>query len=155
MIIIPSESKKHIQAYLGDDKFKKVMTVIRNIQARRLIEGDRCSIGDAMLEMAINYDNGAYIGKSEHIIVPYYYNETQLKNLVNLVNMAKRNVANVKQTELERVIPEILELENDKAMLSLVDRIQNRGTLIDIYADYINGHLTNKIKKHIKKNKEE
>ncbi len=138
---------------MDDKDFKKVMTVIRNIQAKTLFDGEKCTIGDAIIEMAINYNNGVYNGIKEHKIVPYYYTEAQLEILINLVEIAKRNISNVKKTQLEEVIPQILELENDKDMLSLVDKIRNRATLIDVYSDYIKGHLTAKIKKYLKSKK--
>ena len=138
---------------MDDKDFKKVMTVIRNIQAKTLFDGEKCTIGDAIIEMAINYNNGVYNGIKEHKIVPYYYTEAQLEILINLVEIAKRNISNVKKTQLEEVIPQILELENDKDMLSLVDKIRNRATLIDVYSDYIKGHLTAKIKKYLESKK--
>ncbi|KKM64806.1 hypothetical protein LCGC14_1497730 [marine sediment metagenome] len=147
------QGKKHIQAYLTDIEYKKVMTVIRNIQAGKLLDGEKCSMGKAISEMAVNYNNGAYIGAKEHKIVPYYYTEAQLQNLINITEFAKKNITNVKKTHIEEIMPEILELENDKAMLALVDRIHSRATLINIYADYINGYLKDKIKAYIKKNK--
>lgn len=87
-------------------------------------------------------------------VKPYYYTEEKLQEFYRLADLGRMNVGTHKNTEIERVMKEVLLLEGENEILYTIENIADRNLTISILDDYIKGKLTDKIQEYLKNERE-
>ncbi len=139
-----------------DNEYKYCMRTLANIREEIINESGNWRVGlrEVLVKLCRYWSNGvgdSIPGNEGNMNVkPYYYTQEKLQELYNQVDLAKQNIGNVKNTEIERIMPEIFELEGEIEMLKVVGNIRDRNLLISLYDDYIKGVLTERIMGYLK-----
>ena len=140
-----------------EDDYNYCMRTLTNIREDIIKDTSSWRVGlrEVMVKLCKYWVNGSgdiiSDSKGNNVIKPYYYNQEKLNELYDLVERGKRNINTAKQTEIEKIMPEILLLEKDNAMIKVIDNMRDRNIIIALYGDYINGILTEKITEYLKK----
>jgi hypothetical protein len=126
-----------IQGYLSESEYDKVITIIKNIQASKLIKGENCTIGRAIVILADYYGNGESLIKEDGDVLPEYYKMSRMRELRHWAFKADEGFTGPQQW-LEKDIPSIMKTEKDKDDINALDKIDNRNDRLVYITEYIN-----------------